>query len=722
MRCLAIIIFIVISHSLFLSAMPAYPKKIAVKTVEGDTFIRLSGDENYKHAESEDGYSLVHIGEKWFYAELTNNGTVAASSHELTKNPKGETKRFLENTPQHLYPSKSRKTASESFFRTTIKPIGKRRIIVILMEFCDVPMVKERGDFSNLFNKTGYHEDGAIGSVADYYKDVSYGQLSLVCDIIGPFVTKQKRAYYGGNNFYGNDKNALELFNEAIAQASKELDLSKYDADGDGYVDNVHIIFSGHGEEAGATSDAIWSHEATLPFPVVFQNKRIDRYSCAPELRDKSGYGISRIGPHCHEIGHALGALDYYDTNYEQQGEYHGTGQWDIMAEGAWNDDGIAPSDFNPYVKMHDFGWIKPTELPEGEVLIESSALTANSYYRLSNSEDDYYLLENRSVHKWGCALPGNGLLLFHIHPTIEASRRTNTVNTTHPQKCYPVYAAATRNLSSTYSHYGDINSSRCTFPGTSRKTVFNKSSTPNAFAWDGSISAIDIRNIYQYSDGSIRVQNNSNSNVLGKEEILFNESFEEASSYITEEVNGNTSWIQVTTANGGLKEAIRPKTGNAYLCFMPGKMSNGTQKSILSFHIDNPHHIEEPSLQLYYQLSGNKEKPTLQIACNSENDSFTTIYNESNDSKEWQIYSCQLPTEESYTLKICGTASYGQSICLDDIQIKGIATSGIISTGEKVQGNYCVFNLFGRCTPQLRKGLNIVRISDGTVKKIIIR
>lgn len=60
-------------------------------------------------------------------------------------------------------------------------------------------------------------------------------------------------AYYGSNGYGGSDTNPYALFLEAMEHAVREIDLQDYDADGDGYVDNVHIVFAGYGEEAGAS-------------------------------------------------------------------------------------------------------------------------------------------------------------------------------------------------------------------------------------------------------------------------------------------------------------------------------------------------------------------------------------------------------------------------------------------------------------------------------------
>ena len=122
------------------------------------------------------------------------------------------------------------------------------------------------------------------------------------------------------------------------------------------------------------------------------------------------GNGISRIGPHCHEIGHALGAMDYYDTNYEEDGHYPGCGVWDVMASGSWNNDGISPANFNPYVRIYDFGWEEAASLQkDAENEIRPSCEKGNIYRLDTGTDGDYYLLENRQRVSFDEALPGEG-------------------------------------------------------------------------------------------------------------------------------------------------------------------------------------------------------------------------------------------------------------------------------------------------------------------------
>lgn len=56
-------------------------------------------------------------------------------------------------------------------------------------------------------------------------------------------------AYYGGNGWSGGDEHPEELFLEALDLIPSDIDLEDY-VDQDGYMNNVHLVFAGYGEEA----------------------------------------------------------------------------------------------------------------------------------------------------------------------------------------------------------------------------------------------------------------------------------------------------------------------------------------------------------------------------------------------------------------------------------------------------------------------------------------
>ena len=426
------IIFFLLTFCLSIEAFAivANPNVIQVFAQDSSLVtINLHGDEYCKFATTQDGYTLLQRDNIWYYATRNEQGETLCSNIQLLNHSKlnQEDSVFLKGLPIGIIPQRilnynfvSSPSNSNRISSTKSPVIGDRRVLVILMAFADYEFTKSLSDFEELFNSREYTKDGANGSVNDYYRSVSYNKLNLKGDIIGPFIASNEMSFYGGNNGDGgSDNNPYALFLEAIDYAKDVVNLKDYDINGDGYIDNVHIIFAGYGEESGASSNTIWSHKMTFP-DITVDGVLIDGYSCSPELRGNMGAGITRIGPICHEIGHALGAADYYDTNYASEGQYLGTGKWDIMATGSWNDNGASPAPFNPYVKVYDFGWTNAIDISDGQRVTIESSITEGEIYKIETGiTGDFYLLENHNREGYMCQEPGEGLLIFHIGPDL---------------------------------------------------------------------------------------------------------------------------------------------------------------------------------------------------------------------------------------------------------------------------------------------------------------
>lgn len=733
MKRLLIFIFFIFFYCNHAFTIPAYPHKIAIVINGQKVFIRLSGDEKCKHAESEDGYTILQNNKgQWCYAKLKNDSTLEASQWLLGHDYVGnvEFDNFIASSSKHLTSIRQSSNIIIHKTRTNIKAVGERRILVIMMEYKDMEFSKSKMDFHRLFNEKGYDEDKAQGSVKDFYLSASYNQLDLESDIYGPYTSSHEMSYYGRNNVgnNGNDINAYALFEEAITNVANETDLSQYDGDGDGFIDNVHIIFAGYGEEAGAASDAIWSHEATFYRPYEIQGVKIDRYSCAPELRGNSGRGISRIGPHCHEIGHALGAMDYYDTNYNEGGEYAGTGQWDVMASGSWNNEGITPADFNPYVKAYNYGWISPKSLPKGEVVIPPSCDNSESYYILKSSETgDYYMLENRSKERWGCGVPGEGLLIYHIHQDI--ANAGNEINATAPQKCYLVCASSTsRQPDKSPLSYGEINSAGCPYPGISGNSDFGQNSIPKAFYWNGGVCGIEIDDIYMDNDGYIHLTNNSIGADYEPVDMtnLFFEGFEDECKISILEADGIT-WKIEENSDNGVSIIDRPVAYEGTKCLqLSAKGENKDMSGAFEFSCTPQNQIGKLCLKFYY-TSMHQRFSTPNIirvgyrtidAPDWKNIEITSLEN-----SKWQQASIDFYAKTQIQFRIEGNVFANSIIAIDNIMVEQEVANEEACIKEtfshkNVPHMIGIYSLNGEKRKQIEQGLNIFKMSDGTYKK----
>lgn len=481
-------------------AVPAFPEKVNFTQPNGEQVtVIMQGDEFVKFARSVDDYTLLYDQDGFLnYAMLNQDGDLIPSpfhARDMAERTRQENE-FLQTISPNLFFSQAQMNSllalRESFEQQLAAApqavtTGNVKLICILMGFQDKPFVKTNQDFQNLLNQLGYNFGGVTGSVFDFYNEASNGQLKLTFDVLGPYTANYTVDYYGSNT-YGN---ASALANEAINKAAPHVDFSDYDNDGDGNVDGLYIIFAGNGEEAGGGADAIWSHAGWVDRYI--NGVRINRYACSPEHRGASGSSITYIGVICHELGHVLGAPDYYDTNYETGGSYDGTGTWDLMASGSWNAGGSKPSHPNPRIKVYTYNWADVTTLNTPQnVILPPSIYYKNAYYRINtNTNGEYFLLENRNQIGFDGGIPGNGMVIYRCASNINQG----PINTTHRQKFYPVAANSNFDLPSA-GNYGSINAPSTPWPGTLNKVIFNDTTFPSMKAWNSQYTEKPISNI----------------------------------------------------------------------------------------------------------------------------------------------------------------------------------------------------------------------------------
>ena len=508
LKSLRLTMLLLLSSLALLSyAVPAYPGLIDFKQPDGNIVkIRMKGSESLKWAETEDGYTLLYdkVG-NLVYAELDNKGDLVPSDFvatDIALRPTDVVKR-LQSTPKRLTYSQSQLSmatqlhqvrAAQMQTATKASTTGNVKMLVILVEFSDYSFKKSKSDFDKLINQLNYTDGGRYGSVRDYFSECSFGQLDLVTDVVGIYRLSNTRAYYGGNDSYGNDLRPREIAIGAIKAANADINFKDYDTNNDGYVDGIHIIYAGPGEEAGGGSDCIWAHSWTATTQV--DGVYTSRYSCSPEIRGSGGSNITHIGVICHEIGHVLGTKDFYDTDYGTGGEYPGTGEWDIMGIGSWNGDGACPAHFNPYSKIYDFGWAtaKIVGITSSQRL---NAKQKDAFIRINTATSgEYFLLEYRVQSGFDSKIPGHGLMIYRATDNL-SNKEYNTINTTHRQQFYPLVANASYALpTSSASSYGTVNSASAPFPGSYNVTKITDDTTPSLKSWNGTATNLPISSI----------------------------------------------------------------------------------------------------------------------------------------------------------------------------------------------------------------------------------
>ena len=498
-------------------SVPAIPDSLFVIQPNGDTlWTHLHGDEFYHWRSTIDGHVIMQDINSYFrYAELEGDSLLKPSNiiarniedrnvleQQYIAQHSNAIKQFVQSEIQltHALMETDSTILSTSQYAPNMNGdvgpvIGCRKILTILMEFEDYPFTKGKCEFDSLMNQKSGQIGLNYGSVWKFYQENSYGQLDVSSIVVGPFLAKKKRKKYTWkNNNIDLSYDVRLLVREAIDHAKNTIDFSTLDGDNDGYVDCIHVVFAGEGMSGGSNDSYIWEHQGVLYDPICQNGKKAKTYIITPELSYNGK--IACVGTICHELGHVLGAPDYYDRN-RCNGNFYANGDFDIMDRGSWNNKGHYPSHHNPFTKCYTFGWDTPTLISATtkNYILLSTTKNKGHFYRINTKTDgEYFLLENRTRELFDKHIPNSGLLIYHAHKDLEELvSKGKKINDTHPLKLYIINSSGITNPTNDTSSYGAFDAKRA-FPGSNNdKTMFTSATIPSATAWDNQPTDVNI-------------------------------------------------------------------------------------------------------------------------------------------------------------------------------------------------------------------------------------
>ena len=356
----------------------------------------------------------------------------------------------------------------------------KMHAIALLVDFSDNKGARSAKDFEKLlFDKANQH------SMANFYRQLSYGALDVTGEVIGYVRAPQPYSYYTatesgtGSNY---PQNTPGLLNDVLTVFCQNDSLTRFDMDKDGFVDVIFLIHAGGGAEAEPNptkrKNMIWSHKWTLPQPFVNQGVKLFAYSTEPE--------DGRVGVFSHEFGHLLGLPDLYDRTYRS----HGIGDWCLMAGGSWGDEGNRPARMSCWC-LSKLGWIKPKVVLTRKKSLQLNTLEVKKTecYRLWTKGaigPEYFLLENRQATGLDAALPGSGLAVWHI----DERQSNNDDPLAYLVALLQADGKKDLELLNNSGDDGDL------FPGDKRVAALDDNTTPSTRSNMGSPSRVTLTNI----------------------------------------------------------------------------------------------------------------------------------------------------------------------------------------------------------------------------------
>lgn len=432
-------------------AAKAYSGIITVTQSDGTELnVRIYGDEHFNWLTTEDGVLLVQEGNNYYIAETTSYGTLKATkfiAHNANKRVPAEIKaikkqdlsRFRSYAIQKASPAKAMGTGNNGvkYFPHS----GSPKALVILVEFSDTPFQsgeKAKNVFEHFLKGkaedalpdgyeayTGSYEKTFLrnkGSVSDYFYDMSQGTYIPQFDVVGPYKLDHTSLYYGE----GKEDNTQALVSDACKAADQDVDFSQYDADGDGMVDLVYIIYAGYPASMSGNPNDIWPKSGPGEGSFgTYDGKQVRRFGVhaelnfGRELNQKNGYLLSGIGLFCHEFSHTLGLPDLYPTVDASKVDNQNPEMWDLMDGGEYTyNGGYCPTPYSPW-ELDVMGWTSPVELGD-----EAKQVKLDSYhkertaYKINGENDEYLLIQNIQKGGWwnGIANVYNtGMLVWRI-------------------------------------------------------------------------------------------------------------------------------------------------------------------------------------------------------------------------------------------------------------------------------------------------------------------
>lgn len=508
-------------------AVPANRKAVNVTQPDGTTVtIQLLGDEWQHFNTTTDGYSVVKNQQGYYVYAEKKNGELKATqmvAHNAQERKANE-QAFLQNMKKYQAPDMTPAIAN---MKGRVEAIGAQRRaqgnratnyenfkgLIVLIQYNDKEFSREDyptiiNDMVNQQNYTGFDNNQRTGSVRDYFTDNSEGKFQPQFDVVGPYTVNYSQ--YDANM---NGDKCSKILVDALNQADADVNFKNYDGDSNGAVDLVFFILAGNGANYGGNDENLWwPHRSVIideekyntgKNPYIYKDGvLLWDYASATEL---CGYTtnpqtvfIDGIGTICHEFSHVLGLPDFYDSNYEEDGQSVTPGNWSLMDSGCYLDNAFTPAGYSLYERYLVGFTDKPEVISQpGNYTLEPLYNNQKGYWLNTPEPKEFFILENRqrSQFKWDAYLPGDGMLVHRVDRSNDGIWQANKVNADPEHNYYVLLRAGG----------GSTSSASDPFPGSKNVHELTNVSTPyNLKTWTGKDNQFGVFNIQKTTDGNI--------------------------------------------------------------------------------------------------------------------------------------------------------------------------------------------------------------------------
>ena len=466
-------------------AVKAFPGLLTTTQKDGTQLnYRLYGDADFHYNTTADGVLLYQVGSDYYIAGVNSNGELY-NTNVLAHNAGNRTAEeqvLIKQQDRSKFFAQADRTVQKIRLKEPVAPnkalfqhSGSPKALIILADFTDQAFKHDDQTTKEIFDQYLNAEEGVpthkddetlsknYGSVKQYFKEMSYGLFTPIFDVAAVVHLTHDMKYYGEETGSSHDKNLDQFIKDACTAAHNQgVNFANYDANNDGNVDLVYIIFAGYGQSMGADSNTIWPCSNSGNYG-TYDGKTVCRFGVHNELNftpstTESMFGgeaqINGIGLFCHEFSHCMGLPDLYPTTATAQNNGNpGMENWSLMDGGEYTDVGYCPTAYTAW-EREAFEWFEIETLTDdmkGTITLKNID-EGGKAYRIypdgKSSGNEYVIIQNIQPYRWNTSLAsnvghfkqygycnwGHGMLITHVDYNASAFaivNGTNSVNNT---------------------------------------------------------------------------------------------------------------------------------------------------------------------------------------------------------------------------------------------------------------------------------------------------
>ncbi|MFN2137054.1 MAG: M6 family metalloprotease domain-containing protein [Candidatus Promineifilaceae bacterium] len=352
---------------------------------------------------------------------------------------------------------------------------GTVRGLTILVNFQDLQTPITKDEVSDMLNAENYKVNGNYCSVREYYRLMSSGKLDYQNVVVGPITLSRNKNYYTANPLMA------EALNMVLDMGI--INLSDFDSKKEGILDAVSFLYAGK----VVYKDWLWPHNFTLDWSANGYRTELYQISALGNNADELS-----IGTFCHESGHMLCRFpDLYDYG-RRDGDFSssaGLGGYCLMSSGNHADGGRTPIAICAYLR-NLVGWCpNVVDLTEGGQFAAGHSAYDTIYKYPTPSDNEYFLIENRSQLGLDSFLPASGLAIYHCD--IKGSNEYEAGSHARHYQCALLQADGRFDLEQN-NNRGDQPDLFTLVPG----EAANANTTPSTRLWNGNDSGLRVSDI----------------------------------------------------------------------------------------------------------------------------------------------------------------------------------------------------------------------------------